>query len=217
MEFHSAIVPPRGVWWLPAGMQERRWIAVAFVWCMILFAMMPLWHLKGGQNPTGIRAKVDPMDFFQRTQEFIATYQIGDVNGVPLVEPPPGSHIYMLGQMWRWTPVLKLREGASYTLHLSSLDVNHGFSLYPQNINIQVLPGYDYALRITPNEAGEYKVICNEFCGIGHHMMLGMILVDPADAPATVRPAAVQPESEAANGAAADVGGDEAADDKGGL
>jgi cytochrome c oxidase subunit 2 len=55
--------------------------------------------------------------------------------------------------------------------------VNHGFNLYPLNINFQVLPGYDYGLRIVPNQAGDYRVVCNEFCGIGHHTMLGRIIV----------------------------------------
>ena len=41
------------------------------------------------------------------------------------------------------------------------------------------MPGYDYGLRMTPNLPGEYKVICNEFCGIQHHIMIGKIVVEP--------------------------------------
>ena len=49
--------------------------------------------------------------------------------------------------MWAWTPVLKLQEGATYTLHISSLDVNHGFSVsIPANVNFQIVPGFDYGL-----------------------------------------------------------------------
>jgi len=183
MSLHSALIPPRGVWWKPAHGAERRWIAIAFAWCMVLFAMMPFWHIKGGQNPTGIRHKVKPGDFVERTHAFIAEYKVGEINGVPVVEPPPGADVYLLGQMWRWTPVLRLQKDTQYTLHISAADINHGFSLQPQNINIQVVPGYDYGLRITPNESGNYHIICNEFCGIGHHMMLGKIEVvdDEAD------------------------------------
>ena len=32
---------------------------------------------------------------------------------------------------------MKLSKGVQYTLHLSSLDVNHGFNLFPLNINFQ--------------------------------------------------------------------------------
>jgi cytochrome c oxidase subunit 2 len=180
MSWHSGIVPPEGVWWKPAGRQERIWITISFVWCMVLFAMMPFWHLKGGQNPSGIRSTVDSKDFALRVERFIEEYQVGMEGGIPVVEPPPGSDVYLQGSMWKWTPVLKLREGVEYTLHISSLDINHGFSLYPANINFQIVPGYDYGLKIVPNSHGDYKIICNEFCGIQHHIMLGKIIVEPA-------------------------------------
>lgn len=188
MDYHSGLVAPRGVWWRPASRQERFWVAIAFVWCLILFAMMPFWHLKGGQNPTGIRTRVSATDFMARTQRFVEEYKVGEENGVPLVAPPPGADVYMMAQMWQWYPSLRLQEGATYTIHLSALDVNHGFSLYPANLNLQIVPGYDYGLRLTPNKAGEYRVICNEFCGIGHHNMLGRIVVEPAPALAALAP-----------------------------
>lgn len=168
---------PRGVWWKPAHKSEKIWVGIAFAWCMVLFAMMPLWHLRGGQNPTGIRHRVDPADYRARTNEFIAQYEVGREGGFPVVEPPPGSDVYLMGMMWAWTPVLRLQAGVEYTLHLSSVDVNHGFNLYPHNVNFQVVPGYDYALRITPTEAGEFGIVCNEFCGVGHHTMVGKVIV----------------------------------------
>jgi cytochrome c oxidase subunit 2 len=77
-----------------------------------------------------------------------------------------------------------LQKGREYVLHLSALDVNHGFSLYPINVNFQIVPGYDYALRVTPNTAGDFRIICNEFCGIGHHNMVGRVIVDDSVATA---------------------------------
>ena len=180
MEFHSGIVAPQGVWWRPAGKQEKLWVAIAFAWCMVLFAMMPFWHIRGGQNPSGIRTRVTPEAYLARVFTFVEDYKVGEDNGIPVVAPPPGSDVYLLGQMWLWNPALELEEGVSYTLHLSSLDVNHGFSLYPANINFQVVPGYDYGLSIKPNKPGEYRIVCNEFCGVSHHNMLGRIVVRPA-------------------------------------
>jgi cytochrome c oxidase subunit 2 len=176
----TGITPQPGVWWKPAHTSEKVWFTIAFAWCMVLFAMMPLWHLKGGQNPAGIRARVDPAAYRERVQQFIQDYQVGTAeNGSPIVAPPPGSDVYLQGQMWLWTPVLQLQQNAEYTLHLSSLDVNHGFNLYPFNINFQVVPGYDYGLRVTPTEAGDFRIVCNEFCGVGHHLMVGRVIVLP--------------------------------------
>ncbi len=174
---HSGIVNPRGTWWLPAHKGEKIWVTIAFAWCMVLFAMMPFWHFKGGQNPAGIRYKVEPAAYMARVQEFANQYKVGEENGMPIVAPPPGADVYLIGMMWQWYPALKLQKGVQYTLHLSSLDVNHGFNLYPLNINFMVIPGYDYGLRIVPNQSGDYRVVCNEFCGIGHHTMVGRIIV----------------------------------------
>jgi cytochrome c oxidase subunit 2 len=45
-------------------------------------------------------------------------------------------------------------------------------------MNFQVLPGYDHVLTITPTSKGEFIIVCNEFCGIGHDKMSGKILVE---------------------------------------
>ena len=50
--------------------------------------------------------------------------------------------------------------------------------MQPTNINIQVHPGYEHVLTLTPTESGEFGIICNEFCGIGHHTMTGKIYVN---------------------------------------
>ena len=176
-DIHTGLESPRGVWWQPAHRSEKVWVSIAFGWCLVLFAMMPLWHLKGGQNPSGIRRRVQPTAFYKRTQEFINQYKVGEDHGIPIVEPPAGSDIYLLALTFQWTPILKLREGAEYTLHLSALDVNHGLSLNPLNVNFQVVPGYDYGLRVTPTASGDFRIICNEFCGIGHHTMVGRVIV----------------------------------------
>jgi cytochrome c oxidase subunit 2 len=168
---------PRGIWWKPAHRAEKLWVGIAFGWCMVLFAMMPLWHFKGEQNPAGIRHRVEPAAYERRVDEFIKTYKVGEVAGHAIVEPPPGSDVYLQARMWSWDPVLKLRRGVAYTLHLSSLDLNHGFGLTPVNLNFQVVPGYDYGLRVVPTEAGDFRIICNEFCGIGHHLMVGSVIV----------------------------------------
>ena len=94
-----------------------------------------------------------------------------------------------LAPLFQWYPDPQAAEGREYTLHLSALDVNHGFSLYPINVNFQVVPGYDYGLRVTPNASGDFRIICNEFCGIGHHIMVGRVIVETAGATSRMRAA----------------------------
>jgi cytochrome c oxidase subunit 2 len=123
--------------------------------------------------------RIDPAVYAERTEAFAAEHTVreeGDT-GVPVVHPPPGSDVYTYARLWEWWPVLELEQGQSYRVHLSSLDWQHGFSLQPVNINIQVHPGYDMVMTVTPDRTGEFGVVCNEYCGIGHHTMVGKILV----------------------------------------
>ena len=34
-----------------------------------------------------------------------------------------------------------------------------------------------HVITVTPTMSGEYTIVCNEFCGIGHHQMTGKIVV----------------------------------------
>ena len=175
----SSFLPPseRNWWSTPVGKQEVIWVGIALIWCLIMFLMMPYWHLYGKQNLSSEAYQTTPEKFQARVDEMVEKYTVREESGLPVVRPPAGSDVYMLGRLWQWYPILELEEGQSYRLHLSSLDWNHGFSLQPVNINLQILPGYEMVLTMTPDQAGEFTVVCNEYCGIGHHLMLGKIHV----------------------------------------
>ena len=175
----SSFLPPseRNWWSTPVGKQEVIWVGIALIWCLIMFLMMPYWHLYGKQNLSSEAYQTTPEKFQARVDEMVEKYQVRVESGIPVVAPPVGSDVYMLGRLWQWYPILELEEGQSYRLHLSSMDWNHGFSLQPVNINLQILPGYEMVLTMTPDQAGEFTVVCNEYCGIGHHLMLGKIHV----------------------------------------
>jgi len=145
-----------------------------------LFAMMPYWHYKGKQNSTGEAGRVTPARFTDRVNTFVSAHTVGTfaANGFPIVEPPPGGDAYLKASMWQFYPVIKLRKGQTYRLHISSMDLQHGFSLLPLNMNFQIIPGYDHILTITPSTTGDFDIVCNEFCGLGHHLMTGRIIVE---------------------------------------
>ncbi len=173
----SLAIPQRDWYRAPAG-AEKLWIGLALIWCFVMSVMMPFWHFRGKQNSRGEAYSVQPKAFLERTEKFIAANKVGELNGIPIAEPAPGSDAYLSARMWAWFPVLKLRMGETYRVHLSSLDLQHGFSLQPLNMNFQVLPGYDHVLTLTPTSKGEFTIVCNEFCGIGHDKMIGKILVE---------------------------------------
>ena len=169
---------PAKDWFQPPSGAERVWIGLALVWCLVMFLAMPYWHFRGKQNSTGEAYRVSAADFTARVDRFIEQHQVGEMEGVAVVEPPPGGDAYILARMWSFTPILKLHRGQTYRVHISSPDLQHGFSLQPLNMNFQAVPGYDHVLTLTPTSKGEFTIACNEFCGIGHDKMIGKILVE---------------------------------------
>ena len=176
-----SITPPEQKVWFnePVEKTEVIWVIIALTWALIMFAMMPLWHLKGTQNMSNEAYRIQPDVYQARVDAFVEKFKVGEEGHAktPVVRPPAGSDVYLMARLWEWYPVLELEKGKSYRLHLSSLDWQHGFSVQPANINLQVHPGIDEVVTITPTDSGDFGIICNEYCGIGHHTMLGKIRV----------------------------------------
>ncbi len=64
---------------------------------------------------------------------------------------------------------------------VTSLDVNHGFSLYDENGKLlgqtQAMPGYVNRLFVKFDNPGVYTAFCMELCGNSHHAMKGVVEV----------------------------------------
>ncbi len=178
----TSLSPPKDkIWWNePIEKAELIWITIVFLWGLVMSFMMPFWHVVGDQNISTETYKTTPEKFMQQTQAFVDEYTVRMDDGprqYPVVKPPPGGDVYLVARLWDYWPVVELKKGESYRFHLSSLDWQHGFSLQPANINIQIVPKYEHVVTFTPDQSGDYSVLCNEYCGIGHHMMIGKIIV----------------------------------------
>jgi cytochrome c oxidase subunit 2 len=176
-----ALTPPeQRLWWKePLHRMEIIWITIAFIWGLVMFFTMIYWHIYGEQNLSNEAYRVNPEAYAAKVDAFAEQYKVREEGntGIPVVRPPAGGDAYMIGRLWEWWPILELEKNQTYRLHLSSLDWLHGFSLQPTNINIQVHPNYEMILTIKPDQSGQFGVVCNEFCGIGHQTMVGRIHV----------------------------------------
>ncbi len=170
--------PTQRVWWNePIEKTEVLWVTIALIWSLIMFFMMPYWHLVGEQNLSNEAYRITADAFGEKTEQMVDKYTVREENDYPVVHPPAGADIYLLARKWEWWPILELEMGQTYRLHLSSMDWQHGFSLQPENINLQVHPDYEMVLTVKPTTSGEFGIVCNEYCGIGHHEMVGKMYV----------------------------------------
>ncbi len=66
------------------------------------------------------------------------------------------------------------------TFRFTSSDVVHGFQIVGTNGNTMIVPGYVSQFTTVFDTPGEYLVVCNEYCGLGHHGMYATLIVEPA-------------------------------------
>ncbi|MBS1920896.1 MAG: c-type cytochrome [Bacteroidetes bacterium] len=173
----SLLSPAEGWFDKKVSKDEKSWMIIALLLCISMFIWMIMWHVYGKQNPSSITYRTSTAEFSKLSEAYQKQNIVGTDAGIPVVRPQPNSDVIVMAEMWRWSPVMILQKDQAYKFHISSRDVLHGFSIQPVNMNFQVYPSYDYVLEFKPTESGEYKVICNEFCGIGHHTMIGKIVV----------------------------------------
>jgi len=94
-----------------------------------------------------------------------------------------GGHyeVHVVARMWTFDPAeIRLPAGADVQIYLSSADVTHGLYIEHTNVNLMAVPGAVNGARIRFDRAGEYDMICHEYCGIGHHFMMGKFVITPA-------------------------------------
>ncbi|SES79615.1 cytochrome c oxidase subunit 2 [Oceanobacillus limi] len=86
---------------------------------------------------------------------------------------------YNLGVHEEGAPVRKIRipKGSTVLFQVTTPDVVHGFNVAGTNVNMMVEPGYISSLETVLDNPGEYTIVCNEYCGVGHHMMYATVEV----------------------------------------
>ncbi len=72
---------------------------------------------------------------------------------------------------------IEVPEGSTVYFQVTTKDVVHGFEIPGTNTNMMLTPGYVNTIRQTFNETGEYLILCNEYCGLGHQFMSARVEV----------------------------------------
>jgi cytochrome c oxidase subunit 2 len=72
---------------------------------------------------------------------------------------------------------LYIPEGESVEFNLHSKDVIHAFWIPAFRIQEDVVPGITTHWRATPDRLGNYPVVCNLLCGLGHSLMRSTVHV----------------------------------------
>jgi len=72
---------------------------------------------------------------------------------------------------------IRVRKGQPVTLVLTASDFAHGFDLPDFNVRADLVPGKAVTVTFTPDRAGRFVFLCDNFCGDGHDVMSGLLIV----------------------------------------
>jgi cytochrome c oxidase subunit II len=149
---------------------ERGWMVFALAMLVVFTVLIFHAILTHGQQIAVTEGRQQPSEIF--AQERFAQPGVRQT----------GSNQYEVSvvvQSFAFLPTeIRLPEGAETTFYITSRDVIHGYQVQDTTINFEIIPGEVAIFNYTFREPGEYRVICNQYCGTGHHNMLGMVVVE---------------------------------------
>ncbi len=112
--------------------------------------------------------------------------EVSKVRSTPPFDNPgvreiaPGIYeVVVIGQAWSFMPnEIRVPAGAEVTFISTSADVLHGFNIEGTRVNVMLIPGQVSRVTHRFKEPGEHILICHEYCGLGHHLMSGKVIVE---------------------------------------
>ncbi len=85
----------------------------------------------------------------------------------------------MTVKQWEFTPsIITVNKGDTVELHITSIDVAHGFALPDFGISERLEPGEDVHVEFIADKTGTFSFWCDVLCGSGHGSMRGQLIVE---------------------------------------
>ena len=94
-------------------------------------------------------------------------------------QPFVGRHITVVMKKYSFDPpVIRIKNGETVALDVSTADVQHGFDIPQLGIKEPVQPGRPVTIIVKAPAPGEYQVTCGVICGSHHDDMVGKLVVE---------------------------------------
>jgi cytochrome c oxidase subunit 2 len=162
-------------------------IAYAVVVVLGLLAAWGIWSSTRTQYPTDPRKLAERERFWLvLVVGFLAALLFATIFFIPYGKTAPrdAQIVRVNGVQFAWSlHPATIRAGKAVDFRLASKDVNHGFGVYDAQdrlvFQVQVVPGKTQRYVHTFRRPGVYRILCLEFCGIGHHLMESSLTVTP--------------------------------------
>ncbi|KAA0966838.1 cytochrome B5 [Sporosarcina sp. ANT_H38] len=159
---------------------EKIWLAfgmASLVLFLIIIGLAAFWK---GTHPQSHIETIDPQNVEAHEAFKPENLGISEVaDGKYKVNIVASAFNYDLGKDKDGDAVKTIRvpKGSTVLFQITTKDVVHGFQIAGTNVNMMVEPGHISRYEAVMKNTGEFTIVCNEYCGIGHHQMFGTVEV----------------------------------------
>ncbi|WP_054949615.1 cytochrome c oxidase subunit II [Numidum massiliense] len=148
---------------------ERIWLTIGSVTLAVFLAILAFQSFALGMGPPSNTEVIDAKAV-ETTPPFDqpGIHKIGDKQYEAVI----------VGLAFGYNPnEIKIPAGSTVHFTMTSKDVVHGFQIAGTNVNAMLTPGYISKISHTFKKPGEYLILCNEYCGTGHQVMMAKVIV----------------------------------------
>ncbi|MGH2360948.1 MAG: cupredoxin domain-containing protein [bacterium] len=89
------------------------------------------------------------------------------------------QRIDITARKYKFEPAeIRVKQGTLVELHITSLDVQHGFDIPEMGIKEPIPKGGTAVVRFKADKRGQFRIACSIVCGPGHDDMRGRLIVE---------------------------------------
>ena len=155
---------------------ERRWVWISLALAVVMGAMLGYFAVANNLHPP---SNVEPID----SSRLHLSEEFAEDNLGVKINPDGSVRVTLVAARYGfYPPRIEVPVDTPVTFRLASADVLHGVHVPNTNMTTMVVPGYVSEVTTTFPRTGEYSLLCNEYCGLGHDSMWSRLVVVPKSA-----------------------------------
>jgi cytochrome c oxidase subunit 2 len=152
---------------------ERKWVWISLLLAFFMAGVLGFYAVASNIHPPSNVETIDSSRL-HLTEEFAE-----DNLGVKANADGSLTVTLVAARYGFYPPVIEVPADTPVTFRIASADVLHGVHVPFTNMTTMIVPGYISEVKTRFPRTGEFSLLCNEYCGLGHDSMWSRLVVVP--------------------------------------
>jgi cytochrome c oxidase subunit 2 len=152
---------------------ERKWVWISLLLAVAIGGLLGFYAVAANIHPPSNVETIDSSRL-HLSEEFAE-----DNLGVK-TNPDGSLTVHLVAARYGfYPPRIEVPVDTPVTFRIASADVLHGVHVPFTNLATMIVPGYISEVTTTFPRTGDFSLLCNEYCGLGHDSMWSRLVVVP--------------------------------------